>query len=286
MRVFRLLLMAVLVDVSRQSSWEELKDFSPRKALRFLNGGLSEASEDAIRPNMHRAPPAAPQPHPHAIDTHPQPEARPKRGPKPRLRLEPGLLPEPISSSRTPPGPVVFERLPAPPAPLALSEKYDILNQVAARITSRGSHGETELLHPFLGPALPPAVLNEFGVSRSLLREIMPGHFVQTRGHFVSTRLPKHKAQRGDLGLALERHMDRHLFVFKQAPLRETQRPRTVLSFVGMIELKKRAQDSLRGLRAYRTTKVLVTPIGPDSFVDHSALVPVDVPRPSQRRQG
>ncbi|KAF6767438.1 hypothetical protein PSEUBRA_004849 [Kalmanozyma brasiliensis GHG001] len=213
--------------------------------------------------------PFEPPPPPPSLDTHPQSASRPRRGPK--------------SGAET--GPVIFEKLPAPPPPLSLDEKYDILNRAFEHLSlSSRKTREVDVVHPFLGRSLPRAVINEFGLSRSLLREVMPGYFVTTRGRPQPTGMTSSQAPRSEFGFALEKHFHRHLFVYKQAEDPEARRPRTILTFVGMLELRQRAAPTLSHLPAYRTTKILVTPIGPDSFVDHSALTPVEVSRTSQHR--
>lgn len=190
---------------------------------------------------------------------------------------DPGATPEGVGAA-DPRLASIFEELPVPPQPLTLQERYAILEEAAERLDSKRK-SEENVLHPFIGRQVPQRVINEFAVSRALLREFKPGHFVQAR-------MRESWSQHEGTGFRPEKEGKRHLFVYRLVPEQTSQRPRTILSFLGLLELNQEASRVTQDLEAYKTTRVLVRALGPDSFVDHSQLLHFEVPNARRRLRG
>ncbi len=251
MRLFGLFALVFLAGLSYQSSWQDLLGLTEDQAHTFLHSGVlknqGDSSHGTIAPPHFLQVNSVVQRDPVPVDPHQQATSASDHGQPHRIQSEfdwssgrisseptvhdartqphdPGATSEGVSAADPRHPPIFEEELPVPPQPLTLQERYAILEEAAERLDSKRKK-EANVLHPFIGRQVPQRVIHEFAVSRALLREFKPGHFVQAR---MRDTWLEHEGT----GFRPEKEGKRHLFVYRLDPEQTSQRPGTILSFV------------------------------------------------------
>lgn len=174
-------------------------------------------------------------------------------------------LPNDPSSHRTPEEQLLSNSLDhfvPSPAPLSIQERQRILESAAAEL--RSIRNPTSIL-PFVGSELSPGLLAAFTDTRSQLRHVKDELFVLPRS--VYTTLAK-----GEGGMFFTKDSRHQVFVYKRTPFQHRQKIIPIFQFVGMLELGKLNHNAVRNLPKHVTSRSVIVPIGPDSFVDYSDM--------------